>query len=136
MEPTLFEGDLLVVEGISGRADEIRVGENGDIIVFRQPAPFTGKEILIPHRAVHKEYMGDGWYFKTRGDNNPSPDPWYVSEDRIVGKVVYRLPYIGYVPLVLGPVLKTTWGQIAVIGLIIFLAVWSIYDVLAPPSTR
>ena len=88
MEPVLYKGDLILIEGIENISD-IEVGtkdsENpGDIIVFDEPGSSTE---LIIHRAVTKIDNGDGTYsFKTWGDNNLSQDWWEVDENAIVGR--------------------------------------------------
>ena len=88
MEPVLYEGDLILVQGVQN-ALEIHVAPKdanspGDIIVFRKP---TYPSDLIVHRAV-----GNGtdtsYYIITQGDANPSPDGWRVRETDIIGKLV------------------------------------------------
>lgn len=57
--------------------------EVGDIVVYEQEV--NGQEILIIHRII--EEYDDGTY-QTKGDNNSSKDPWTITEEQIVGKVV------------------------------------------------
>jgi hypothetical protein len=78
-------------------------------------------------------------YFQTKGDGNggkwpavPSPSEydsvqlWHtgggvgVSESMVVGKVVMRIPYVGWVTLFLK---QNPWGLPAVIGVILLLLV-------------
>jgi len=45
-------------------------------------------------------------YFKTQGDNNGSPDPPYdveypIPESKVLGVVIGRVPYIGYIKIFL-----------------------------------
>ena len=93
MIPTLQVGDLIIVEGgLNGEA--IRVGKTkGDIIIFPKPG---NPEELIAHRAIEKLKFSEGFYFRTKGDNNPVPDRWLIFEDEIVGKVVGKIPLIGF----------------------------------------
>lgn len=111
MVPTLNIGDIIVIQGID--ADEIHAASKtanppGDIIVFYDPRGgvkrvywFFTAPVLIVHRAVQKEYKGDLWYFITRGDGNLYVDPWKVSETRVVGRVIFRIPLLGYISLFL-----------------------------------
>ena len=117
MVPTLLEGDIILVRGLN--AGEIKVGKigenpEGDIIVFYDPTGrtrtvywFFKERALIVHRAVDKAYVDGVLRFQTQGDNpytNPSPDQGsdprgWVAETKVVGKVVGRVPWFGYVSL-------------------------------------
>jgi signal peptidase len=116
MVPTLNVGDLIVVQG-GLAADEIsaEVG-TGDVIIFYRPSDANE---LIVHRAVEKHADGETWYFKTKGDHNPSTDYWKVYERDIVGKVVGVVPYIGHIPLFV----HTQQGMLIIVILIIALVV-------------
>jgi signal peptidase len=103
MIPTLNVGDLIAVQGIANYstvgAGLWKSPNEGDIIVFHRP-PQYGPDELIVHRAISKTLGDDGlWYFRTQGDNNGVPDSWTVSQSLIVGKVVGKVPYLGYIPL-------------------------------------
>ncbi|MCS7120634.1 MAG: signal peptidase I [Nitrososphaerota archaeon] len=116
MEPTLKVGDLLIVKGVNAEDIVAAPKPTGDIIVFKKPG---SPEELVVHRAVQKYMVGGKWYFRTQGDNNPYMDPWVVSEDQIVGKVIFSIPYLGYVKIYLG----TPLGMIINIILIILLLI-------------
>ena len=86
---------------------EIEVGDHdlktGDVIVFEAIWSTTGDPIV--HRVVDSRFNNTGeeiWEFQTWGDYNTGPDqpphPW-VREDEIVGIVVGRIPWIGWVKL-------------------------------------
>lgn len=87
MHPTYEPGDLVMIAGVD--PSEIRVG---DVIVFWRDGQ------LIMHRVIRIERVGQHIYFFTRGDNpsNPACDYWVVRDDQVVGKVVGRVPYLGY----------------------------------------
>jgi signal peptidase I len=76
----------------------------------------------IIHRAIEKKKVGDKWYFKTKGDNNlvadggyqfinktedydyivikyNSSEVIYISETEILGIVIYKIPYVGYIKI-------------------------------------
>jgi len=99
MEPTLQVGDLLVVQGIPNPCEINADPKVGDIIVFREP---TNPSRFIVHRAIRKVNKADHCFFVTKGDNNLSSDPWKVPEDYVIGKVVARVPLVGYLKIYVG----------------------------------
>ena len=88
MLPALDVGDMLVLKGYP--INELHAGRSdGDIIVYYQP----DMNKLI----VHRLYMiNDDGSLKTWGDNNPKQDYWNVQPEWVIGKVIYRMPYLGY----------------------------------------
>ena len=126
IEPVLYKGDLIFIEGIDNVSD-IQIGfkdstHPGDIIVFHKP---TDPDELIVHRAVEKIERSDGTYvFKTQGDNertNPFPDPWEIKEGAIVGRYLnIKIPWVGNIPLFLRP-LEVKVAFIALLVLILVL---------------
>jgi len=134
MEPTLYKGDLIMVQGVSNACDII-VGRDdavppGDIIVFHKP---TDPSELIVHRAIDKELRGGTWYFQTKGDANFSPDSWELAEDHLVGKVVGHVSHIGYIPLFLREFLWTPIGMILIVALLL---VFLFYDYIPLPGKK
>ncbi len=105
MEPNLLKGDLLFLKGkdpesIKNGTEE---GKEGDIIVFNAqdlPGWIHAPREPIVHRVIDKMY-NNGWFFLTKGDANPTPDNGWVPETRIIGVVVGRIPYIGWVKILL-----------------------------------
>ena len=89
MNPTLREPDLLQVEPYGN--GPVRAG---DVVCFKSPE----NNINIVHRVVsvgpRSPVSGrpidggpkDG--IRTRGDNNPRPDPWVLEADNLLGRVV------------------------------------------------
>lgn len=114
MIPTLQHGDLLLVKGVNAREIKAEPAPEGDIIVFYRPVP---PQDPIVHRAIDKRLENGIWYFKTKGDNNPGPDGWEVPEDYVIGKVVGRVPLLGYFKIFLG----TPGGMAVIIVLILIL---------------
>lgn len=102
MEPAIKVNDLVV----NHKEEIYRIG---DVITFQKG------ENLVTHRIVDRTEEG----FVTRGDKNNSNDKKAVSENNIVGKVVFIIPKTG---LVIG-YLKTPMGMCCVI-------LWSILFVL------
>lgn len=69
----------------------------GDTITYRPP-PATFSDDLVTHRIawIGTDEQG-GRVFRTRGDANPSADPWTFSLDKPdQAKVAFSVPYVGY----------------------------------------
>lgn len=75
MNPTLSDKDLLEVVPCPDAS--LRVG---DVIVFRSP----DQGALVVHRVLSIRPSA----MTTQGDNNSLPDPWPVTRDSVVGRVV------------------------------------------------
>jgi len=90
MEPTIKVQDAIVIK----REDDFKIG---DICTYLSKNPnYFG--ILITHRIIGTDIDEKGkkvYIFK--GDNNYSADPLKVTKDQIYGKVVMKIPKIGYV---------------------------------------
>ena len=90
MEPTIHVQDAIVIK----RADDFEIG---DVCTYLSKDPrFFG--IMITHRVIGTNIDENGekvYIFK--GDNNYSADIMAVHKDQIYGKVVMRIPKIGYV---------------------------------------
>ncbi len=101
MEPTYYTGDLVIIKGVKG--SDINVG---DVIVFK-PSGFSE---YILHRVAAKKFENGKWYFLTKGDN-PNTNlyvdtAWgWIPEDNVYGKVIYRVPYLGYLFMFLSSLL-------------------------------
>ncbi|MFX1390430.1 MAG: signal peptidase I [Promethearchaeota archaeon] len=105
MEPNLLKGDLLFLQGKDPSLikNGTILDKQGDIIVFDArglPGWINPPNDPIVHRVVDKWYDG-AWFFRTKGDANPLVDDAPVPENRILGVVVGRIPYIGWVKIIL-----------------------------------
>jgi signal peptidase len=89
MEPTLKVGDLIYVKGVAPA--DIKVG---DVITFKPPANYL-QGTLITHRVIDVTYDSNEVYYRTRGDNNPSDDPWTIKSSDIIGVQKAIVPGIG-----------------------------------------
>lgn len=104
MEPTINVSDAIVVK----RGNEEL--EIGDIITFSSSDPYNFG-MVITHR-IMKIYEKDGLvFYKTKGDNNNNYDNYLVSKNRVYGKVIFKIPYIG----ILQNFISTTFGFILVV---------------------
>jgi signal peptidase len=99
MEPSLSVGDLIVVR----EADEYRIGQT---VVFE-----TGGSLVV-HEIVRFE---DGMVV-TKGSANNTEDAPIPPKD-IKGKVVFSIPFVGYVL----DFIRSLPGTLAIIGLSLFL---------------
>ena len=103
MEPEINKGDLLFLRGMD--AEHIKEQDSdheGDIIVYDARGLWDGApEDPIVHRVVDK-YKEDGrWYFITKGDANAKVDEEPVSASRVLGVVCGKVPYVGWVKIVM-----------------------------------
>jgi signal peptidase len=89
MEPVLNTGDVVVDEPIGPR--DVRVG---DVVTFVDPER-RGRRITHRVRSVH--ISGGRARFVTKGDANDSSEHWEMATDGSLGRVVYRVPLVGYV---------------------------------------
>ncbi len=89
MSPTIPVGSLIVVKPSPSY-------QSGDVITFL-PTGLKLKKESVTHRifSVYKE--GDVILYQTKGDANESPDVGAVTEDRIIGKYLFSVVYLGYI---------------------------------------
>ena len=117
MDPTLGVGDFILVGKINDTDNVVaEPAPEGDILVFIKPR--TSSEYIV-HRAVEKYMTDTGWFFVTKGDNNALHDLRPVNEENVLGKVVGRIPIVGFFPLFI----KTTRGfalVVALMGIVFF----------------
>ena len=90
MEPIIKVRDAVIVKRAT--MDNIKVG---DVITYRSTdESFYG--ILITHRVINIEDVNGEKVFITKGDHNETIDRTPVHFAQIRGKVVMRVPKIGY----------------------------------------
>jgi signal peptidase I len=132
---TLHVGDIIVIQQVNP-TDLNANYPNSDIIVYENPTNPTATPIV--HRIVEKYESNGTLYFQTKGDGNgqkwpqiPSPAEYDsqtlwsnngqgVPQNLVIGKVVMRIPYFGWITLFLR---NNPWGLPVVIGLILLLVV-------------
>lgn len=81
MYPNINPGDIVVVEN----KNKTSLNKN-DIITFK------ANNTVITHRIVD---IKDSTYI-TKGDNNDVIDPFTINYKDILGKVIFKIPKIGY----------------------------------------
>ena len=87
MEPAIKTGGLVVIKP----AAEYNVG---DVITF---GTGTRKETAITHRIYEKEVDNGRISYVTKGDANDSSDSNKVLKEDVIGKVLFSVPFFGYV---------------------------------------
>jgi signal peptidase len=84
MQPALKTGSIVVIKP----AQQYKVG---DIITYQYEP-----DLLITHRIYQiKKEKGQTAYI-VKGDANNAPDPDEVNPKKVLGKVWFSLPYLGY----------------------------------------
>ncbi len=85
MQPSLHVGDMVVTKQVE--PESLRIG---DVITYRSVKDLT------THRIVGIDSSSEGIVFRTKGDANTTPDMEPVPSERVLAKVVYRIPFVGY----------------------------------------
>jgi signal peptidase len=89
MQPTLHAGDVIVTVETPVHSLEVN-----DIITYHSPDNIKS---LMTHRIVNIISDSQTLAFQTKGDANEDPDQYVVSPKQIVGRMVFIIPYIGYI---------------------------------------
>lgn len=84
MSKTINKGDIVFYKATKN-VDE------GDIIVFKS------NDILMLHRITDKRIINGRESYYTKGDANDKLDDGFRTSDDIKGKVLFRIPKIGYI---------------------------------------
>lgn len=87
MSPYLSAGDMIVIK----ETNPVLLKE-GDVITYKQ-----NSGLIVTHRII--ELLGDEneLMFRTKGDANNVEDFGLVSQNQLIGKVAFKIPYGGYV---------------------------------------
>lgn len=86
MNPAIKKGDIVIVDQKYSYQDL----EKGQVIAYRK------NNIIVVHRIEKKLHFRDSYVYYTKGDANNHVDDFVIEEDMIVGKVNYKISYIGY----------------------------------------
>jgi hypothetical protein len=135
---TLHIGDLIVIQRLDNVQDYNVNYPNSDIIVYQNPelAANLGTTPIV-HRIVARYEVNGTYYFQTKGDGNGNHWPanitsteydsstlWNtgrgVTEEQILGRVVMRVPYVGWITLLMR---NTYWALPIVIAVIMILVI-------------
>jgi signal peptidase len=86
MHPAIDTGDIVAVHPISPAVARI-----GDIVTFKRHGKLTSHRV----RAIARQ--GATLQFTTQGDANTGQEHWSVPADGRIGRVMYRVPKLGFV---------------------------------------
>jgi len=86
MEPAIYTGSVVIIKP----ANDYKIG---DIVTFN---PSAKKETPVTHRIYDIRVEGGQPVYITKGDANESQDVNGVAKKNVVGKVLFSLPYFGY----------------------------------------
>jgi signal peptidase I len=113
MSPGLPPGDLLIDKRATAPYHD------GQVVTFKVPQG-PGSDPVVTHRiyALHGEQL------RTKGDANTTPDEHRVPTRDVVGEVMFKIPYGGYVLVYLSQV--TGWLSIVTVLLTITFA-WGMF---------
>lgn len=90
MNPEIEIGDIVIIK--ETKTDEIK---KGDIIEYID----SDLKVPIIHRVIEKNTEGQNPVFITKGDANNAADENPVLEQQIVGKKIFKIPKIGWIPI-------------------------------------
>ena len=119
MLPVLKPNDMIIVKQVS--IDEIK---EGDIIAFDSHQDMG----IIAHRVIEVFEKDGQTVVDTKGDNNEKPDPWYVADDDLIGKVKSIIPVFGIV--LVGPV------RFVLVAVIIISAISMMKDIITENRSK
>jgi signal peptidase len=88
MEPTVPKGSVAVGQPVQPNDIEV-----GDVIVYKVP----GSSLPTLHRVVELDESGGVVRARTKGDANEAHDPTEVLLTGQGSRLVYSVPYIGYI---------------------------------------
>ncbi len=85
MEKELYTGDIAIIKKCN--ANDVEVG---DIIEYQMEG------YTVIHRIMEKKQKKGEYFFVTKGDNNDAEDAKEVSESQLIGKMIFKVKYLGY----------------------------------------
>ncbi len=85
------KGDIMILIGAPPKKLK-----KGDVLVYQNER----YKYPIIHRITKIDKYDGKLIFQTKGDNNRQADPLQIKEEKIVGKAVFRVPWLGWVKLI------------------------------------
>lgn len=114
MTPNINVYDIVIDKKVEDFS-ELKVG---DVITFISTSSISNG-MTITHRIVDIIETEEGTKYKTKGDNNLTADYSLVTQDKIIGKVKFRIPQLGRVQFFLSS--KGGWLIIILIPALIII---------------
>ena len=110
MAPKIKMGSVVVIKPV----EEYKIG---DVITF---GPYSRIKAPITHRISDVKIVNGQPVYITKGDANNSPDQREIQKREIIGKVLFDVPYLGYVVSFAKKPIGFTLIIVVPAGLIIF----------------
>lgn len=85
MEKEICIGDVAIIKKCN--PNDVNVG---DIIEYQMEG------YTVVHRIIEKKQEKGEYFFVTKGDNNATQDKDEVRENQLIGKVIFKIKFIGY----------------------------------------
>ena len=120
MIPEILVNDVVVTKRVD--VEELKVG---DIITFiSTDSRFSG--IIVTHRIkqIFRDPVTGKYEFETKGDNNNTEDFVHAEADKVLGKVILKIPKLGYIQYFLAS--KGGWIFVILIPCLVILS----YDIM------
>lgn len=120
MEPSIKVNDVVIT-----KKEELSKLKKEDVITFSSSdSRFYGTIVTHRIKEIYYDSNLQKYSFKTKGDNNNTEDLALAEGNRIIGKVIFKIPLIGYIQTFLA-----TKGGWIIVVLIPCLSIIS-YDIL------
>ena len=128
MVPSINVLDVVVTKRVDSPEDL----EKGDIITFNS-TDYRYSGVTVTHRIQNIKKTSSGEYlYTTKGDNNNTPDSSRISFNEIYGKVLFRIPKIGYIQYYLSSILG--WVAIIVVPAVMIIG-YDLYKIIKELKT-
>lgn len=111
MEPDIKTGSIVVIK-------PVKQYNIGDVVMFGKD---TRTDIPTTHRLVSSRAVDGVMLYTTKGDANNAPDGTEIKSSDIHGKVLFSVPYAGYV-------LDFIKKPIGLVVVIVIPAIFIVYD--------
>lgn len=102
MQPSFDVGDIVIISEVP--VEEI---QTGDIIQYKT----ENSTIPVIHRVFEIQEEDNVKIFITKGDDNDEPDSYPVYAEQIMGKAVFTVPKIGWIPITFKEMIRDTIGS-------------------------
>ena len=86
MAPEINVGDIVIAD----QKANFNKLKKGDVIAYKRD------DIIVVHRIEKKTKYEGSYLYYTKGDTNSNIDDFVIEADNFIGKVKFKLPYIGY----------------------------------------
>jgi len=98
MTPKINVGDIVIVDKKDNKTTEYEIGE---VITYES------NNVYICHRITNVIKAGKTVLYETKGDNNNDVDQILVKQDQVLGRVRFKIKYLGYPTVLLNKYRET-----------------------------